>query len=386
MQDVSVIGIGKTPVSEQWEASLREIAHSALRDALDNAGLQLEDVDALVVANALGANLNHQNHIAALIADYCGLAGVEAIHVEGADAAGGLAVRQGTALVAAGMAKTVVVLGVEKVTDLVGPERTTALTSVLDADYESSHGATPAAMAGLLMRRYMYEYDVALEQFENFSINAHANGAKNKGAMYRNLIKPGRFASAPIVAPPLNLFDGAPEGDGACALVLTSTERAKDRVPKPIRITGSAVATDTLALHDRDDVLFLKAANLAAGRAYMQAGVHPQDMSVVELHDAYTVLTALQFEATGFAQRGLGWQVAADSRIGLTDDVPISTFGGLKARGNPLGATGVYQIAEVVQQLRADAGENQVPNATRGMALNLGGLGATAVAHILETV
>ena len=384
MQEVSIIGVGITPVNEHWGMALRDLGHSAIDAALDDAGLRREDIDALVVGNALGGSLNRQSNLAGLIADYAGLRGVEALRVEAADASGGMAVRQAALMVASGAARNVLALGVEKVTDLVGPARINALATQLDAEYESSNGATPTAMAGILMRRYMHEFGVELAQFEGFSINAHANGSKNPNAMYRNLIKPGRFASAPIVAPPVNLFDSAPEGDGACALILTRSEWAGDMVPRPIRITGSAAASDGFALHDRSDPLFLGAANRAAGLAYKMADIKPEAIDALELHDAYTVLSALQLEAIGFASRGEGWKLAVEGTIYADGGLPISTFGGLKARGHAVGATGVYQIAELTLQLRGDGGDNQIPNVTRGMALNLAGLGSTAVAHILE--
>ncbi len=384
MRDVSIVGVGRTPVGEHWQMGLRQLALAAIQAALHDAGL--ERVDALIVANALGGNLSGQNHLGALIADVAGLAGVEALRVEAADASGGLALRQGYLMVASGAAETVLVVGVEKATDRQGSERGVALSTVLDADYEAGQGATPAAMAALLMRRYMYEFGVELAQFEPFSINAHANGALNPFAMYRNRLREGAFGKAPMVAPPVSLFDGAPEGDGAAALVLTSTERASDMVPVPVRVRGSGAASDTLALHNRADMLFLRAANLAAGRAYAQAEIGPQDVDLAELHDSYTVLTALQLEAVGFAERGRGWELAVQGMIARDGRLPISTFGGLKARGNPLGATGVYQAAEVALQLRGEAGDNQVPGVRLGLALNLGGLGATAVAHVLERV
>jgi acetyl-CoA C-acetyltransferase len=384
MRDVSIVGVGQTPVGEHWDMGLRQLALGAVQAALLDAGL--EQVDALIVGNALGGNLSAQNHSSALIADFSGLSGVEAHRVEAADASGGIALRQGFLMVAGGAAETVLVAGVEKITDRTGTERDTALTTLLDADYEAAGGATPAAVAALLMRRYMHEYGVSLDQFEGFSINAHANGSLNPMAMYRNTLRPGAFAKAPVVADPVNLFDSAPEGDGAAAVILTTTERAMDLVARPVRIRGSAAATDALALHNRADVLFLRAANLAAGRAYEQAQIQPGDLNLAELHDSYTVLSALQLEAIGFARRGEGWKLAADGQIGRGGQLPISTFGGLKARGNPLGATGVYQAVEVALQLRRDAGENQVPHARLGLVLNLGGLGCTAVAHVLERV
>jgi acetyl-CoA C-acetyltransferase len=386
MREVSVVGIGRTAVGEHWELSLRELALEAVKAAMQDAGIGPDDVDALVIGNALAGLFSHQTHLGPSIAAYVGLRGVEAFTVEGADASGGLAVRQGTLLVGSDAARTVIVLGIEKVTDCVGLDRNAALAAMTDADYEAANGATPTAMAALLMRRYMHEYGLTLSQFEGFSINAHANGSKNPGAMFRNTIKPGRFTSAPVVAEPVNLFDSAPEADGAAALVLTTTERALDMVPKPVRILASAAATDTLSLAEREEFLFLSAVNVAAGRAFKQSGKTPHDMDVVELHDAYTVLSALQLEAAGFAEQGRGWTLAAEGKIGLNGPAPISTFGGLKARGNPLGATGVYQAGEVALQLRGEAGDNQVPNARLGMTLNLGGSGSTAVAHILERV
>jgi acetyl-CoA C-acetyltransferase len=372
------------PVSEHWAQSLRHLALGAIQEALQSANV--EQIDAVIVANALGANLSAQNHLGALVADVAGLPGVEALRVEAADASGGMALRQGYMMVAGGLADVVLVVGVEKATERSGSDRETALMTMLDADFEANSGATPAAMAALLMRRYMYEYGVTLEQFEGFSVNAHANGALNPLAMYRNKLRPGAFAKAPVVADPVNLFDSAPEGDGAAALILTTTERALDLVPRPVRIRGSAAATDALSLHNRADMLFLRAANLAAGRAYQQAGIAPGDLHLAELHDSYTILAALQLEAVGFAARGEGWKPAVDGVIARGGKLPISTFGGLNARGNPVGATGVYQAVEVALQLRRDAGDNQIENARLGLTLNLGGLGSTAVAHVLERV
>jgi acetyl-CoA C-acetyltransferase len=312
------------------------------------------------------------------------LSGVEAYTIEAADASGAAALRTGYLAVASGAVETALVVGVEKSTDTVGSARVEARNVSLDADYEAPQGATLTALAALLMRRYMYEYGLDLNAFEGFSINAHANGGKNEYAMFRNSIKPGRFAKAPMVADPVNLFDSAPDGDGAAAVILTSLERAADLVPQPVRITGSAAATDTLTLHDRADLMFLKAAALSATKAIQQARIGLRGINLFELHDAFTVLSALTLEAVGFAERGGGWKLAQDSIIGLNGSLPISTFGGLKARGNPAGATGIYQAVEACLQLRGKAGANQVTNAKTAMIQNLGGLGSTAITHILQ--
>jgi acetyl-CoA C-acetyltransferase len=380
MENVSIVGSGQTPVGEHWDLSLRHLGLQAMQAALADAGL--EEVDAIIVGNALGGVVSNQNQLGALLADFAGLRGVEAVRIEAADASGGLALHQGYLMVASGMVKTVMVLGVEKITDVVGVERNTALATFLDTDYEAANGATPVGMAALLMRRYMHEHGVDLAEFANFSVNAHSNGAKNANAMFRNLIKADRFASAPTVAAPVNLFDVAPEADGAAAVILATSERAADMVPQPIRVLASTVATDTLAVHDRPDPLFLSAANISAGRAYEQASITPQAIDMLELHDVATVITALSLEAIGFAERGEGWRLAAENKISLNGQIPISTFGGLKSRGNPLGATGVYQAVEAVLQLRGQAGANQVGNVEIAMTQNLGGIGSTAVTHL----
>jgi acetyl-CoA C-acetyltransferase len=380
MHNVSIVGIGQTPVGEHWELSQRQLALQAMQAALDNAGIR--SVDAIVVGNALGGTLSDQNHLGALLADFAGLRGTEAYRVEAADASGGLAFRQGCLMIASGAAQTVMVLGIEKITDVVGTERHSALATFLDSEYEAAQGATPVAVAAMIMRRYMHEYGVQLADFANFSVNAHANGAKNANAMYRNLIRADRFAGAPLVAEPINLFDVAPEADGAAAIILSTTERAADMVPQPIDVLASAVGTDALAIHDRPDPLWLTAVQLSAQRAYDEAGITFKDINVLELHDSATIVAALSLEASGFAARGEGWRLAADNQIGLSGPLPISTFGGLKSRGNPLGATGVYQAVEIALQLRGEAGDNQVHDAQIGMIQNLGGLGATAVTHL----
>lgn len=384
MRDVSMIGIGQTPVGEHWERSLRHLAFDAAQAALSDAGL--DSVEALYVGNMLADQLSRQQHLGALIADFSGLRGIEALRIEAADASGAAALRQGYLAVASGAVEVAMVLGVEKVTDVTGSGRLAALSTNLDADYEGAQGVTPASLAALLMRRYMHEYGAELSDFAGFSMNAHANGARNPNAMFRSPLRPGAFERAPAVTPPVSLFDAAPDGDGAAAVILAPTERARDLVPVPVRIAASAVATDTLSVHDRPDPLWLAAANLSARRAYEQAGVTPDAIDLFELHDSFTVMAALALEASSFAGRGEGVRLASEQGIGLGGHIPVATFGGLKARGHAGGATGVYQAVEVALQLRGEAGDNQVSGARVGMAQNLGGLGGTAITHIFEVV
>jgi acetyl-CoA C-acetyltransferase len=382
MREVAIIGIGQIPVGEHWESSLRMLAADAILNALKDAGLSM--VDSLYVGNGYSASYSSQTQLGALVADYAGLGGVEAYTVEAGDASGAAALRTGYMAVASGAVDTALVVGVEKSTDTVGSARIQARNVSLDADFESAHGATITATAAMLMRRYMHEYGLDLNAFEGFSINAHANGGRSEYAMFRNSIKPGRFAKAPMIAEPVSLFDSAPDADGAAAVIITSLDRAGDMVPQPVRITASTAATDSLTLQDRTDLLHLKAAELSGSKALVQAGLQHSQINLFELHDAYTILSALTLEAIGFAERGEGWKLAQDSVIGLNGSLPISTFGGLKARGNPAGATGVYQAVEACLQLRGAAGANQVPNARTALIQNLGGLGSTAITHILQ--
>ena len=382
MTDVSIIGIGQTDVKEHWDTSIRHLSWYAIEAALDDA--HITQVDAIYVGNMLAGQLSNQMHLGALVADFAGLRGIEAVTVEAADASGGAALRQAVLAVKSGLVETALVVGVEKMTDATGNPVTAAMASGLDADYEAVQGLTVAGMGALLMRRYMYEYGVDVADFANFSVNAHANGADNPLAMFRNRLKAERFTAAPQVATPVSLFDAAPTGDGSAAVIVTSRERALDMVPQPIQIAGSAIATDTLALHDRKNMLWLAAAEKSAQRAMAAANVSHDDIDLFELHDSFTVMAALSLEAAGFAEPGQGVKLAQENAIVRNGRIPISTFGGLKARGNPGGATGVYQIVEVARQLRGEAGANQIEGAMVGMAQNLGSSGATAVTHVLR--
>ncbi|MEQ8677932.1 MAG: hypothetical protein RLP44_03455 [Aggregatilineales bacterium] len=383
MRDVSIVGVGMTPVGEHWDKSLRELAADALQLALKDA--DIKQLNALYVANAFGSSFSSQSHLGALIADFAGLSGIEAFTIEAADASGGAALRSAYLAVASGAVETVAVVGVEKSTDAIAGARVEARNVGLDADFESIHGATLPALAALLMRRYMYEHNVALDVFEGFSINAHANGGLNPHAMFRNKIKPGSFARAPMVADPVSLFDGAPDADGAAAIIVTSSERAADLVSRPVKIIGSSASTDTFKLQDREDLLYFKAVEASTKAAILQAGLSLDAVDVFELHDAFAIVTTIALEAMGYAERGQGWKLAenAGAELGLSGRFPVSTFGGLKSRGNPVGATGIYQAVEAVMQLQGRAGENQVSDAKTALIQNLGGLASTAVTHLL---
>ena len=382
--DVSIVGLGMIPVREHWARSLRELAAEAGALALEDAGLAR--VDAIFVGNAYAATYNQQTQLGSLIAAEMGMSGVEAWTCEAGDASGGAALRAGCLAIQSGLIGSALVIGVEKATDIVGEARIRARGISLDSEMEALHGATLTAMAAILMRRYMWQYGLELSDFEGFSVNAHRNGALNPHAMFRNTLRPGAFAKAPMLADPVSLFDCAPDGDGAAAVVLTNAERAADLVPRPVQICASSVASDRFTLADRDDPLRLDAVAASFSRASTQAGINRVDIDLLEIHDAYTILTTLALEAMGYGEAGQGWTLAqnAGKTIALDGEIPLSSFGGLKSRGHPGGATGVYQAAEAALQLRHQAGANQVKDARTALIQCLGGIGSTAITHILR--
>ena len=382
MRDVSIIGIGQTPVGEHWDKSIRQLAHESLMAAMKDA--TIERADALYVGNMLSGEISGQAHLGALVADFSGLRGIEAVKVEAACASAAAAFRQAYIGVASGLQDIVIALGVEKMTDDVGSKLTAGLASAADADYEVIHGVSFVALNALLMQRYMYEYKVNREDFAGFALNAHANGANNPYARFQEPISRNAFLNSGMVSAPIGLLDASPMADGAAAVILCPTEQARQFADNPIRIRGSAVATDSLSIHDRRDPMWLSAAEISSQKAYRQAEISPADLDFFELHDAFTIMSALSLEASGFAERGKGTWLTRDGEITLEGRIPITTMGGLKARGHPVGATGLYQIVETVQQLRGQAGKNQLKNARLGMAQNIGGSGATIITHILE--
>jgi len=381
MRDVSIIGIGQTPVSEHWDKSLRHLAADAVLAAVQDAGIGR--VDALYVGNMLSGEIAGQEHLGPLIADFCGFRGVEAFKIEAACASGAAAVHVGYVAVAGGLADVVVVVGVEKMTDEAGAVVTGSLALAADGDYEVPHGLSLVAINALLMQRYMYEYGLRHEDFANFAIVAHQNAINNPNARFHSALTLERFSSAPTIAEPIGLMDASPIVDGAAAIVLCPTEQARGFTPS-VRILASTVVTDCLSLHDRQSLLRLEAAEYSARKAYRQAGVELKDIDFFEYHDAFTIMAALSLEACGFAEPGKGTLLARDGEIALDGRIPVATMGGLKGRGHPVGATGVYQVVEATQQLRGHCGENQLPQPRLGMTQNIGGSGATVATHILE--
>lgn len=384
MREIAILGIGQTAVTENWEQSIREIAGQAVFSALEDASLAR--VEGLYIGNMLSGMLNKQEQLGSLVADWVGLQGIEAFKVEAACGSGSSALRMAIMAVASGEIDSAIAAGVEKMTETKGSETTAALATAADADYEIIHGLSFVAINALVMQRYLHEYGWKHTDFAPFSINAHANAVHNPYARLREAISEKDYQKARMIAEPINLLDASPTGDGAAAVVIVPAELARRMQPgRPlITIAGSAIATDHLAVHDRKEPTWLSAAEKSAKAAYAQAGVTPHDIDLFELHDAFSIMAALSLEACGFAERGQGPRLGLDGEISIHGRIPIATRGGLKARGHPVGATGIYQIVEVVQQLRGEAGATQVEGARIGMAQNIGGSGATIITHILK--
>lgn len=383
MSEVVIAGIGQTDVGEHYTFSLRELAFLALEAAIEDAGGLRPDI--LFVGNMLAPATSHQAHLGALISDYGGLGGIEASTIEAGGASGAAALRMGYLAVKSGEAQVALVLGVEKVTDQLGPGAEAIQTLGEDSDYEAVQGVTPNAQAALLMRRYMHQYHVSHDDFAGFPVTAHANALTNPHAMYHSLLSFEAYQNADPISEPLNMFDIAPVADGAAAVILTQPENLPTHFTHPlVRITGSSLVTDRLAIHDRVDPLAFEAARKSIERACRQAGILPVDVDLFEIYDSYSIYAALALEAAGIAKRGEGWKQALDGKMNRDGDLPIATFGGLKARGNPGGATGLYQAVEATLQLRSQAGSNQVPDARRALIQCIAGPASSAAVHVLE--
>jgi len=381
MRDVFIIGTGQTPVGEHWGLGLRELGAAAIRAALADAGV--ETVDAVFVGNMLGGCVNGQENLGALLADAADLLPAEAWKVEAACASGGAVVRAAAQSVAAGIHDVAVAVAVEKMTDAVSEQITAGLATASDNDYEASHGFSFVALSALMMRRYMHETGASREDFAPFAVTAHRNAVANANAMFREPISAEQFARSPLVAAPIGVLDAAPVCDGAAAVVVCSRDFLNGN-HRPVRIAASSAATDTIGLAGRADILTLGAAQCSAEKAFAASGFGPKDMDFFEAHDAFTIITALSLEACGFAPRGDALRRAAHGCFSPGGCVPVSTFGGLKARGHPVGASGAYQIVEAAMQLRGEAGANQVPGARVALTQSVGGHGSIAVTHVLE--
>ena len=381
MGRVYIASVGMTPVGEHWEKSLANLSADAISAALKDAGGIKPD--ALYVGNLLASAASNQSNLGTVIAENAGLHYIETFSAEAGEASGAAAFRLGYLAVLSGYIKSALVVGVEKYTDRVGPDVESLTAQTEDYDFEGVQGLIPAAQAGLLMQRYLDVYEVPRATFGALPILAHCNAQANPNAMFRRALSPEAYNAAPVVTDPLNMFDISPYADGAAAVLLVSDDLIK-KVKNPlVRVMASESAVDTLALHDRPDPLVFSASALSLQKAMLKAGTDWADISLFELWDAYSIFGVLAVEACGLAPRGEGWRWLHETDISLNGELPLLTMGGNKARGFPLGAAGVYQIAEAALQLRGQAGDNQVPGVLTALIQSMGGPAANVFTHIL---
>jgi acetyl-CoA C-acetyltransferase len=390
MREVAVIGVGVNKWGELWDTSLRDIFVEAALKAMDDAGV--DHIDSLYVGSMSPGLFVGQEHLASLLADYLGQCPIPACRVESACASGGLAMRMGWMEVALGLNDIVMVSGVEKMTDVDGGGATYALATAADQEYECFNGATFPGLYAMIANAYRQKYKISPEKFRDqlahVAVKNHANGLLNPHAQYHMKLSLDDVKNATMVADPLRLFDCSPITDGAAAVILCPLELAQKKFKKhsSVVVVGTGAATDTIALHDRDDLTSFASTEIAAKQAYKMAGITPKDVNLAEVHDCFTIAEIGVTEALGFFANGKGGEAAASGATALSGKMPINTSGGLKSKGHPVGATGIGQIVELALQLRGDAGDRQLKKAKYGLAQNMGGSGGSAIVHILKSL
>jgi acetyl-CoA C-acetyltransferase len=380
---VAVIGVGLTKFGEHWEDSFTKLFVNAGAEAIKDAGVDGKDIEAIFVGNMSGGRFIDQEHINTMIADHAGLNPIPSTRVEAACASGGLALRSGIMAIESGMHDVVVSGGVEKMTDILAGKTTQTLATAADQEWEAFLGMTFPGLYAMIARRHMHEFGTTREQLAMVSVKNHKNAMNNPFAQYHMEITVDQVINSIMVADPLTLLDCSPITDGSAAVILASEEKAKEFTDNPVFITGSGQASSSISLHHRERIPVTDSTVNAGKEAFRRAGKEPGDIQVAEVHDAFTIGELLAIEGLGFVEPGKGGQATQDGETAIGGRIPVNTSGGLKAKGHPVGATGVAQAVEIALQLRGEAGKRQV-DADIGLTHNVGGSGGTAVVHILE--
>jgi len=385
MREVAIVGIGCTKFGEMWDKSFRDLFIEAGLMALADARVSGAQIEALYGGNMSSGIFLEQEHVGALIADYSGLTAnnVPSTRVEAACASGGLALRSGVIAVASGYHDVVISAGIEKMTDVGAEKAMDALAAAADREWEAAVGATFPGLYAMMARAHMHEFGTTREQLAQVAVKNHYNGSMNPRAQFRNRITIETVVNSPLVADPLRLFDCSPITDGAAAVVLVPAARAKEFTDTPIYIKAAAQASDSISLHDRRSLTSIDATTVAADRAFKMTKLQRSKIDVAEVHDCFTIAEIMAIEDLGFFEKGAGGPATIAGETAIGGKVPINPSGGLKACGHPVGATGVKQAVEIVEQLRGDAGKRQVDGAEVGLTHNVGGTGGTVVVHIL---
>ncbi|MDH5703249.1 MAG: thiolase domain-containing protein [Aigarchaeota archaeon] len=388
---VAIIGCGMSKFGRRDDKDLMGLLVEASTRSLGDAGVGRKDIDAVYVASMLCGELTHQTAIASALADELLVLPAAAERIENGPASGASAVKNAYAAVASGLYETVLVTGGEKMRHAPGPIVTDLIATITHPTAEYVHGVTLPSLAGMLTRLYMQRYGLEPRHLALVAIKNHNNGLKNPYAhLHRKItlegiyLEPEAKLNNPPVADPLRMYYCCPITDGAASVVITSAEKAKKFNDTPVTVAGIGHATDTLAVHEREDPAVLKAVQISSQRAFDMAKSEPKAIDVIELHDAFEILELAESEDAGFFEKGTAHKAVEEGVTELDGDLPINPSGGLKARGHPVGATGVAQIVELTWQLRGDAGERQVSGAEQAYALNFGGFGNNVVSFVLK--
>jgi acetyl-CoA C-acetyltransferase len=382
MREVGIIGVGMTRFQENWKSSLRDLFVEAALKALKDA--HVTDINSMYVGSMSSGLFVDQEHLGPLFADYLGIRNIPAVRVESACASGGVALRQGYIEVSSGVSDIVLVGGVEKMTDC--DDVTGALAAAADVENEVFFGATFPALYALIARAHMDQYGTTREQLAAVSVKNHKNGAKNSNAQFQREVSLDSVLNSVMIADPLTILQCSPISDGAAAVVLAPVEIAKTMKDRVVKISGSGIASDTIALQSRKNLTSLEAVRISSERAYKMAGRKPEDIDLCEVHDCFTIAELITIEELGFVEKGKSGKFVEEGNTEIDGKIPVNTSGGLKSKGHPVGATGIAQVVEVYEQLTGNAGERQVKDAKIGMAQNMGGTGASSVCHIMEVV
>jgi acetyl-CoA C-acetyltransferase len=383
MRPVAVIGIGKTAFGAFPDRDLRSLAVEAGEKCLQDANVSPSQVEAFYLGNFAGPSFVGQNHLAPYIAGAMGITGVPATRFEAACASSGSAFFHAVSAVGAGLYDIVLIGGVEKMTSQPTPKVTEILAGAGDMKGEGKAGATFPALFAMIARRHMYQYGTTREQMAAVAVKNHLNGSKNPLAHMRKVITLEQAMAGKPIAEPLTVYDCSLISDGAAAVLIVPLERAAEFTKKPVKVMGISQTSDMVALDEKDDITTFRAVKAAGEKAYKMAGVTANDIQFAEVHDCFTIAEIIAGEDLGFVKKGDGGPYVQQGCTALNGPRPINTSGGLKSKGHPVGATGVGQICDVVQQIRGDAGERQIAKHEIGLAQNLGGSGATAVVTIL---
>jgi acetyl-CoA C-acetyltransferase len=384
MRDVALIGLGLTRVNPVYEKSIRDLFNEAASRSLDDAGNP--EVESVYIGNMAADEFSQQKDLASLLADFAGLDKISATRIETGAASGGSAVIAGFNDVASGLHDIVLVGGVEKMSETISSETEAILSLSMFQEYETMHGLSLPGAAAMIMRLYMHKYKVKHEDIAYLAVQDHKNAVKNPYAQLPFEISVDKVIKSRPIADPITMLDCAPVGDGAAAVILCSLDKARKYTDQPILIKGVGQASDTLGLGQRKNLLSLDSVKRASEQAYKMAKIKSEDIQLAEIFDPYTIMGILALEDLGFSERGKTAELLTQNYFSREGLKPINISGGLKARGHPVGATGVYQVAEVAMVLRGESQLKLDKDVKTGLAQSTSGTGSLSTVEILEKV